>query len=56
VKLFLSFFFYAIVTGIGYLIMIFGWGLTAQSWGWILGGSFVNVLLAAVFTTAKEEL
>ena len=40
---------WAAMVGLGILIMIFGWGLVPQSWGWILGGGVVSTLIAAVF-------
>lgn len=43
-----------IVFGIGYLVLIFGWGLEARSWGWILGGGFVQIFVASILRAAEE--
>jgi len=40
----------ALVVGIA--VMICGWGLTPQSWWWIIGGSFV----AGTLTTTARAL
>ena len=40
--------------GIGILIMIFGWGLTPVSWGWILGGGMLQVFIVGLFSLGKE--
>lgn len=29
-------------------VMINGWGLEAEDWGWIIGGSLVSVILTAI--------
>jgi len=41
--------------GIGLLIMQFGWGLHAESWGWILGGAFAQVFTMAVINALNAE-
>jgi hypothetical protein len=41
-----------IIFGVSLLIMIHGWGLVPQSWGWIIGGYIVVVvagLIPAIF-------
>jgi hypothetical protein len=46
-KLGINFLTLAVSFGIGLLVMINGWGVQPQSWGWILGGlfcSFVNTV------------
>ena len=43
-------FFFAI--GLGVLIMINGWGLEPQSWGWIIGGGIASSFLGAIFQLA----
>lgn len=40
--------------GVGILVMIHGWGLEPKSWGWILGGSLVAVLIGALFRLADD--
>jgi hypothetical protein len=35
----------------GLLVMVFGWGLEVQSWGWVLGGNFVMICIMAVFNS-----
>ena len=42
------------VTGI--LVMIYGWGLTPVSWGWILFGNFFGILIAAVLQVAAKSI
>ena len=41
--------------GASILVMIFGWGLHAESWGWILGGSFCAVLLGGILACLNDE-
>lgn len=53
-KFALYFLMMAIVFGIGYLVLIFGWGLEARSWGWILGGAFVQIFVASILRAAEE--
>ena len=39
----------AAMVGIGFLIMMRGWGVQPESWGWILGGTAAQyVLLLAI--------
>lgn len=45
----------SIVFGIGYLVLIFGWGLEARSWGWILGGGFVQIFVATILNAAEQS-
>lgn len=42
------------VTGI--LVMIYGWGLTPVSWGWILFGNLFGIVIAAFLQTAAKAL
>lgn len=44
-----------VIAGIRILIMIHGWGLEPQSWGWIVGGGIVSALLAMILQKAIEE-
>ena len=37
-------------------IMVYGWGLTPQSWWWIIGGGFgLRLIIAAFEVLAKEK-
>lgn len=53
-KFALSVFTMAVIFGISYLVYIFGWGLQPQSWGWILGGGFVQIIVLGIIEAAKE--
>jgi hypothetical protein len=37
-------------------IMIYGWGLEAQSWGWIIGGSLGGRFILALIESANKEM
>ena len=42
--------------GIGILVMIYGWGLTPQSWWWILGGGVgIRFIVEIMQYLVKEE-
>ena len=45
---------YVIATGIGILVMIFGWGVEPVSWGWILGGTFIASFVGALVQLVEE--
>lgn len=50
---------YILVFIIGILVMIFGWGLEPQSWGWIIGGTFfshVAHVLHKTYEKAEQEI
>lgn len=38
------------------LIMIHGWGLEPQSWGWIIGGTIVNGVVLALVQAATGSM
>lgn len=40
--------FYLAAFGIGWLVLMFGWGLEPQSWPWIIGGTFVSLICAGI--------
>lgn len=40
----------------GILVMIYGWGLTPVSWGWIIFGNIGIVLMAAILQTAAKSI
>ena len=44
---------FAIAIAMGILVMIHGWGLEPQSWGWILGGGISGSILGALFQLAE---
>jgi len=44
---------YISAVAIGILVLIFGWGLEPQSWGWILGGNITGALLFAIFNLCE---
>lgn len=46
----------AVVFVTGILVMIYGWGLTPVSWGWILFGNLFGVLVAAVLQNAAKSI
>lgn len=46
--------FYLAAFGIGWLVMINGWGLEPQSWGWIIGGTVASVLMMALGQTVAK--
>lgn len=46
----------AVVFVTGILVMIYGWGLTPVSWGWILFGNLFAVLVAAVLQVAAKSI
>lgn len=37
------------------LIMIYGWGLTAASWPWIIGGIFMQLFIIIMSEIIKES-
>jgi hypothetical protein len=39
---------YCVAFGISFMVMIFGWGLEPQSWGWIIGGTATGLSVAAM--------
>lgn len=47
-------YFVALVLGI--CIMLFGWGLTPYSWGWIIGGGIGASLLGALFQLTDKDI
>jgi hypothetical protein len=40
----------------GILIMIYGWGLTPASWGWIIFGNIFTVVVASVLQVAAKRI
>ncbi len=40
--LFLSFLILGVVLAVGIATMIYGWGLSVQSWWWVIGGALVS--------------
>lgn len=40
--------FYLAAFGMGWLVLINGWGLEPQSWGWIIGGTVASLILMAL--------
>lgn len=47
----------AVVIFVGHiLVMIYGWGLEPNSWGWILFGNFVSILIAAILQVAAKSI
>ena len=39
--------------GLGIMVMIFGWGLTPVSWGWIVGGGITSSFFGAIFSVSN---
>jgi len=37
---------YGVAMAIGVLVMVYGWGLHPQSWGWIIGGGVAVPVIA----------
>jgi multisubunit Na+/H+ antiporter MnhC subunit len=44
-----------VATGTTILVMIYGWGLTPQSWKWIIGFSFLGHMTGAIFVTIGQH-
>lgn len=42
-------------TTVGILVLIFGWGLSPQSWGWIIGGAVFQFSLMIMATIIGEK-
>jgi hypothetical protein len=40
--------------GLSIIIMMFGWGLEPQSWGWIVAGGLTQAFLGALFNADWE--
>ena len=40
----------------GLLIMIYGWGLTPVSWGWVVGGWFFSIIVAGFLQYASKNI
>ena len=38
------------------MVLMFGWGLEVQSWGWILFGCFLQIVLLAINLTIAKEV
>jgi len=41
---------------VGLCVMIWGWGLTPQSWGWIIGGALFNIVGYALMGFLGKDL
>ncbi len=57
-KLLAQIFLFVLMLVSGILVMIYGWGLEAKSWWWIVGGGiFARVMLAiiSVLSDRAEE-
>lgn len=37
------------------LIMMYGWGLTPQSWWWIIGGNFLQIIIVGMLQVVGKE-
>lgn len=48
-KLALSLLGMGVVIGGSILVMMHSWGLEVQSWGWVLGGTFLISMVGSVF-------
>lgn len=46
---------YFVTIGLSICIMIFGWGLTPISWGWIIGGGIAGSVLGAVIALGGDK-
>ena len=53
VKFLLAFTGFVIAFAMSILVMLFGWGLEPASWGWIIGGGLVSVLIGSLFSLIK---
>jgi hypothetical protein len=56
IRFLLSMIGFGILMGTGILVMIHGWGLEPQSWGWIIGGGAAGTFLGACFQLADWPL
>lgn len=49
IRFLLSLIGFFVAFGLGVLVMIFGWGLVPQSWGWIIFGGIAGAFLGSLF-------
>jgi hypothetical protein len=40
---------------LGVMVLMFGWGMEVQSWGWIIGGCFFQIILLIVNIVLARE-
>jgi hypothetical protein len=44
-----------IATGLGFSVMVFGWGLEVKSWGWVIWGSIGSAFIGAFFQAIVND-
>jgi len=47
-KIIITLFIFVITVVVSILVMIHGWGLTPQSWWWIIGGAFFQITMLII--------
>jgi len=40
---------------VGFLIMIKGWGMEVQSWGWLIGGWMISIILTGLTQAVIQD-
>lgn len=45
----------AVIFGLSLCVMLFGWGLKPESWGWVIWGNIGAILVSALIQALASE-